>query len=113
MYALAKTKRKNPLPLALFHNVLDKQFHNYFYKHNFTTKDHLMLEFYYDCKFKNIRFLLFFVYHSGIIEKTLKKYYKNIKSKKSHVTKIKLLAYYLLKEIQKDSYKIFEKKNPI
>jgi hypothetical protein len=101
MYALAKTKEEKSFAIGFIsHNVLDKQFHNYFYKHNFTTKDHLMLEFYYDCKFKNIR-VSPILYPDGIMEKTLKKYYKNIKSKKSHVTKIKLMGYYLfLKEIQ-------------
>lgn len=102
MLTLAKTKEEKSFAIGFIsHNVLDKHFHGYLNKHKCNEEKHLMLEFYYDCKFKDVTIPPVF-YPKGIIEKTLKKYYKNIKSKKSHVTKIKLLGYHLfLKEIQK------------
>lgn len=105
MYAIAKTKEEKSFAIGFIsHNILDKHFHNYFNKHDIiadSPENHLMLEFYYDCKFKDIR-VSPVIYPEGIIEKTLKKYYKNIKSKNAYVTKIKLMGYYLfLKEIQK------------
>ncbi|HOZ35427.1 MAG TPA: zinc dependent phospholipase C family protein [archaeon] len=105
MYAIARTKAEKSFAIGFIsHNVLDKHFHNYFNKNGITAdnpEDHLMLEFYYDCKFKNIR-VSPVLYPDGIIEETLNRYYKNIKSKKAYVTKIKLMGYYLfLKEIQK------------
>jgi hypothetical protein len=103
MYSVAKTNAEKSFAIGFIsHNVLDKHFHNYFNKHkiNNIPEQHLMLEFFYDCKFRNVR-ISPVIYPENIIEKTIEKHYTNLNSKTAHVTKIKLLGYYLfLKEIQ-------------
>lgn len=102
MYSLAKTNSEKSFAIGFItHSVIDKHFHNYFKKHKITsTEEHLMLEFFYDCKFKDFR-ISPVIYPKDIIGKTLKKYYKDIDYTKTHITKLKLLGYYLfLKEVQ-------------
>jgi hypothetical protein len=102
MLSVSRTKAEKSFAIGFIsHNILDKYFHNYFKKHNINSaEEHLSLEFFYDCKFKNSR-ISPVIYPEGLIEKTLKKHYPQFHCKKSRVTKIKLLGYYLfLKEIQ-------------
>jgi hypothetical protein len=102
MYAVSKTKAEKSFAIGFItHNVLDKYFHNYFKKHAITSaEEHLALEFFYDCKFKNSR-ISPVIYPEGIIEKTLERYYKHLNCKNTKITKLKLHGYFLfLKEIQ-------------
>jgi len=102
MYSLAKTKEEKSFAIGFItHTVLDKYFHKYFKMQGITTiEDHLMLEFFYDCKFKNQK-IKPIIYTKGIIEKTLNKYYPNLNCKNTGINNIKILGYYLfLKEIQ-------------
>lgn len=101
MLKLSKTKEEKSFAIGFItHSILDEYFHNYFRKFNASIEEHLILEFFYDCKFKNLKIPLV-KYPSKIIEKTLLKYHKKFNLKKTDITKIKLLGYYLfLKEIQ-------------
>ncbi len=101
MLNLSKTKEEKSFAIGFItHSILDEYFHNYFRKFNASIEEHLILEFFYDCKFKNLK-IPAVKYPSKMIEKTLSKYYTEIKFKNTDISKIKLLGYYLfLKEIQ-------------
>lgn len=101
MFSLAKTKEEKSFAIGFItHSVLDKNFHNYLKKKKTSIEEHLMLEFFYDCKFKKIKIPIV-LYPKKIIEETLEKHYKQTNIKKTDITLFKLWIYYLfLKEIQ-------------
>lgn len=101
MLSLATTNEEFSFAIGFItHSVLDKHFHNYF-KKNTNIEEHLMLEFFYDCNFKNLK-IPKLKYPKNIIEKTLLKYYKYKNIKKSDITYTKLKIYNLfLKELKK------------
>lgn len=101
MLRIAQTKEERSFAVGFItHSVLDEFFHKYLRKINASIEEHLMLEFFYDCKFKKLKIPVV-VYPTKLIENTLKKYYSEELYKKKDITKIKLFFYYLfLKEIQ-------------
>lgn len=102
MLVLSKTKEERSFAIGFItHSVLDKHFHKYLKKNNTTIEEHLMLEFFYDCKFKNLKVPIV-LYPGDIIHKTLDKYYvTKIKNRKTDITSFKLGVYYLfLTQIQ-------------
>lgn len=102
MYSLSKTKEERSFVIGfLLHSVLDTYFHKYFREAKVTDQEHIILELYYDTFFKGIK-IPKIQYPKNLIEKTIKKYYKEQNFKKIKIKKYKLKIYNLiLKELQK------------
>jgi len=101
MLSLSKTKEEKSFAVGFItHSVLDEYFHKYIRKTRMGLEEHLMLEFFYDCKFKKLKVPVV-LYPKKLLEKTLNKFYTAEKIKRSDITLFKLGMYYLfLKEIQ-------------